>query len=88
MREPRGMVSSTCGSIEQFYHNVDTVGAGENFKTRIDDLELPDAYFWAVHPLDSVKIEGWIGHDRDRMLDALAWSISIAIRHPILKKLA
>ncbi len=39
-------------------------------------LELPDCYFWAVHPLDSVKIEGWIGHDRDRMLDALDWSIS------------
>ena len=39
-------------------------------------LELPDAYFWAVHPLDSVKIEGWIGHDRDRMLNALDWSIS------------
>ena len=88
MRKPRGMVPSTCGGIEQFYHNVDTVGAGDNFKMRIDVLELPDAYFWAVHPLDSVKIEGWIGHDRDRMLDALAWSISIAIRHPILKKLA
>ena len=27
------------GSIEQFYHNVDTVGAGEQFKTRIDVLE-------------------------------------------------
>ena len=24
------------GSIEQFYHNVDTVGAGEDFKARID----------------------------------------------------
>ena len=23
------------GSIEQFYHNVDTVGAGDNFKARI-----------------------------------------------------
>ena len=28
------------GSIEQFYHNVDTVGAGDQFKTRIDVLEL------------------------------------------------
>ena len=27
------------GSIEQFYHNVDTVGAGEQFKTRIDVLK-------------------------------------------------
>ena len=46
-------------------------------------LELPDCYFWAVHPLDSVKIEGWIGHDRDRMLDALAWSISHVDEHAI-----
>ncbi|MBR1594687.1 MAG: nuclear transport factor 2 family protein [Alloprevotella sp.] len=30
------------GSIEQFYHNVDTVGAGEEFKTRIDVLELEE----------------------------------------------
>ena len=27
------------GSIEQFYHNVDTVGAGDEFKTRIGVLE-------------------------------------------------
>ncbi len=26
------------GSIEQFYHNVDTVGAGNDFKARIDVL--------------------------------------------------
>ena len=43
MRKPRGMVPSTCGSIEQFYRNVDTVGAGDNFKTRIDVLELEEA---------------------------------------------
>ena len=30
------------GSIEQFYHNVDTVGAGDEFKTRIDVLELEE----------------------------------------------
>ena len=24
------------GSIEQFYHNVDTVGAGDDFKARVD----------------------------------------------------
>ncbi|MDE5896364.1 MAG: nuclear transport factor 2 family protein, partial [Clostridia bacterium] len=24
------------GSIEQFYHNVDTIDGGENFKARID----------------------------------------------------
>jgi len=30
------------GSIEQFYHNVDTVGAGDNFKARIDVLALEE----------------------------------------------
>lgn len=30
------------GSIEQFYHNVDTVGAGENFKARIDVLAVEE----------------------------------------------
>ena len=39
------------------------------------NLELPDCYFWAVHPLDSVKIEGTLRDDKQRMLDALTWSI-------------
>lgn len=30
------------GSIEQFYHNVDTVGAGNNFKARVDVLALEE----------------------------------------------
>lgn len=30
------------GSIEQFYHNVDTVGAGENFDARIDIAALEE----------------------------------------------
>ena len=30
------------GSIEQFYHNVDTVGAGENFDARIDIVTLEE----------------------------------------------
>ena len=28
------------GSIEQFYHNVDTVGAGDDFKARIDVVRV------------------------------------------------
>lgn len=28
------------GSIEQFYHNVDTVAAGQEFKARIDVLDV------------------------------------------------
>ena len=30
------------GSIEQFYHNVDTVGAGDHFKARIDILSIEE----------------------------------------------
>ena len=38
-------------------------------------LELPDCYFWALHPLDSVKLDGILREDKQRMLDSLAWSI-------------
>jgi len=31
------------GSIEQFYHNVDTVGAGNDFKARIDVLAVEES---------------------------------------------
>lgn len=30
------------GSIEQFYHNVDTVGAGEDFKARVDVVSVEE----------------------------------------------
>lgn len=30
------------GSIEQFYHNVDTVGAGNNFNARIDIVSVEE----------------------------------------------
>lgn len=30
------------GSIEQFYHNVDTVGAGTDFKARIDIVSIEE----------------------------------------------
>ena len=35
------------GSIEQFYHNVDTVAAGENFKARVDVLLLEETLRWS-----------------------------------------
>ena len=44
------------GSIEQFYRNVDTVGAGKAFKTRIDVLELEETLA-VVRVLE----EGWGG---------------------------
>lgn len=30
------------GSIEQFYHNVDTVGGGDNFNARVDIVALEE----------------------------------------------
>ena len=44
------------GSIEQFYHNVDTVGAGDDFKARIDVL-LVEETLAVVRVLE----EGWGG---------------------------
>ena len=45
------------GSIEQFYHNVDTVGAGNDFKARVDVL-LVEETLAVVRVLE----EGWGGH--------------------------
>lgn len=44
------------GSIEQFYHNVDTVGAGDNFKARVDVLAVEETVA-VVRVLE----EGWGG---------------------------
>ncbi len=44
------------GSIEQFYQNVDTVGAGGNFKARIDVLAVEETVA-VVRVLE----EGWGG---------------------------
>ena len=42
----------------------------------LKSLDLPGCYFWAVHPLNSVKIEGLLRTDKQHMLDVLAWSIT------------
>jgi len=44
------------GSIDQFYHNVDTVGAGDNFKARVDVLAVEETVA-VVRVLE----EGWGG---------------------------
>lgn len=44
------------GSIEQFYKNVDTVGAGPNFKARIDVISVEESLA-VVRVLE----EGWGG---------------------------
>lgn len=38
-------------------------------------LELPDCYFWALHPLDSVKLDGVLGEKKQQMLDDLSQSL-------------
>ena len=44
------------GSIEQFYHNVDTVSGGDSFKARIDVIDLEESLA-VVRVLE----EGWGG---------------------------
>lgn len=44
------------GSIEQFYHNVDTVSGGESFKSRIDVVDIEENLA-VVRVLE----EGWGG---------------------------
>lgn len=44
------------GSINRFYHNVDTVGAGDNFKARVDVLAVEETVA-VVRVLE----EGWGG---------------------------
>ena len=39
-------------------------------------LELPDCYFWALHPLDSVKLDGILREEKQQMLDELTRSIN------------
>lgn len=43
----------------------------EEEKTILENLRLPDTFFWASHPLDSVSIQGVIKDSRDRMLETL-----------------
>ena len=44
------------GSIEQFYHNVDTVSGGDSFKARIDVIDIEESLA-VVRVLE----EGWGG---------------------------
>ena len=36
------LLTKPSGSIEQFYRNVDTVGAGDDFKARIDVVDVEE----------------------------------------------
>ncbi len=41
----------------------------------LNALELPETYFWAIHPLDSVGIEGPLSTDKEQMRRTLAAAI-------------
>ena len=41
-------------------------------------LDLPDTYFWSLHPLDSVRIDGILRNDKEKMLKTLAYAIEHA----------
>lgn len=41
----------------------------------LKNLELPNTYFWAIHPLDSVGIEGTLKTDKAQMLKILESAI-------------
>lgn len=49
-------------------------------------LKLPDCYFWAVHPLDSVKIEGILKNNKQKMLDRLTLNIAHVDEHAINRR--
>ena len=41
-------------------------------------LDLPDTYFWSLHPLDSVRIDGILRKDKEKMLKTLSHAIEHA----------
>ncbi len=45
-------------------------------KALLEALDLPGLYFWAVHPLDSVRIDGYLPRDRKKMADALEHALA------------
>ena len=41
-------------------------------------LNLPDTYFWSLHPFDSVRIDGILREDKEEMLKTLNYAINHA----------
>lgn len=44
-------------------------------KIFLENLDLPETYFWAAHAMDSVRIAGVIGESREKMLQTLQHAI-------------
>ncbi|MBQ9221879.1 MAG: radical SAM protein [Succinivibrio dextrinosolvens] len=51
----------------------------------LERLELPECYFWAAHPLDEAKIEGFLKENKQRMLDILSWKIEHLNENSIIR---
>jgi len=47
----------------------------EEERELISCLDLPDCWFWAKHPLDTIKLEGLLGLHKHRMLNTLERSM-------------
>lgn len=52
-----------------------TAGRGRGEECAIAYAELCNAIFWAAHAMDSVRIAGYIGESREKMLEILQYSI-------------
>ena len=50
----------------------------EEEKLLLENLDLPECYFWAAHSLDAIGVAGVIGEDRAEMLEALQYGIEHA----------
>lgn len=44
-------------------------------KILLENLNLPETYFWAAHSLDSVRIAGYLNKSRDKMIQTLQRAI-------------
>ena len=44
----------------------------------IEELNLPETYFWSLHPLDSVRIDGILGEDKEEMIKTLDHAVKNA----------
>ncbi len=47
----------------------------EEEKSLVEMLDLPECWFWAAHPLDSVSLSGKLGIDKVKMLAQLDWGL-------------
>ena len=41
----------------------------------MENLNLPETYFWAAHAMDSVRIAGYLRDDKEKMLKILQQNI-------------